>query len=173
MELLIEFAKILLPAALVLYAMYLTVRTFLYKEIEKKLVDIKTKNTEIILPLRLQAYERICLFLERISPIHLLPRVNNPEYSSEEFQQQLVQNIREEFTHNLSQQIYMSSIAWDLTKKSMEDIIALINQSNNELRENASGLDLAKTIFEKLMQNEWDPTADALKALKEEIRELF
>ncbi|MBD0256088.1 MAG: hypothetical protein ICV83_10240, partial [Cytophagales bacterium] len=68
MEVLLDLAKVLLPSALLLYGMYLTVNAFLRKDFERRLVDIKLKNTDITLPLRLQAYERMCLFLERITP---------------------------------------------------------------------------------------------------------
>jgi len=173
MELLIEFLKLLLPAALVLYAMYLTVKAFLNKDLEKKLAEIKIKNTEIILPIRLQAYERICLFLERISPSNLVLRLNDPAYKAKHFQQVLLSEIREEYTHNLSQQVYMSERAWNLVKKSMEDIVVIINQSGHDIGEDATGLDLAKAVFERILLNERDLTTDALKFLKDEIRQTF
>ena len=84
MEILIEFGKLLIPALLVLYAMYLTVKSVLEKDIEKKEVDLKIKNYETILPLRLQAYERIALLLERITPNNIMLRLNNPESPSQE-----------------------------------------------------------------------------------------
>ena len=68
MDVLIEFGKILLPAGIVLYAMYLTMKTILEKEVEKRLMDYKIENSKIVLPMRLQAFERMCLFLERMMP---------------------------------------------------------------------------------------------------------
>src|SRR5436305_409786 len=91
-----DFIQILLPAALVLYAMYLTVKSFLDKETERKLIDLKTKNSEIVVPIRLQAYERMCLFLERITPNNLLVRLNDTAYSAMELQQVLLSEIRQE-----------------------------------------------------------------------------
>jgi len=69
MDALIDFGKILIPASLVLYAAYLLVRSFLAKEIELKKLEIRSRSIETVLPLRLQAYERMCLFLERIRHI--------------------------------------------------------------------------------------------------------
>jgi hypothetical protein len=175
-----DLIKILLPAAAVMYAMYLIVRSFLNnqfqiinKEFEKKLVDIKVENTKTILPLRLQAYERMCLFLERISPHSLVLRINNPAYNVVQFQQQLLKEIRDEFNHNLSQQVYMSDASWGLIKNSMEEIISLINQSASTLAGDARGLELAKMIFENLLQRSEDPTSKALKFVKNEIRQVF
>ena len=72
MEPLIELGKILLPASVVLYAVYLMVKSFIIKEIEMKKLEVRSRSIEITLPVRLQAYERITLFLERISPQNLL-----------------------------------------------------------------------------------------------------
>jgi hypothetical protein len=175
-----DLIKILLPSAAVMYAMYLIVRSFLNnqfqiinKEFEKKLVDIKVENTKTILPLRLQAYERMCLFLERISPHSLVLRINNPAYNVIQFQQQLLKEIREEFSHNLSQQVYMSDVSWGLIKNSMEEIIALINQSGSNLPGDGRSVELAKMIFENLLQRNEDPTSKALKYIKNEIRQVF
>ena len=173
MEILSDLVKILLPAAAVLYGMYLTVKSFLNKDFEKRLIDIKIKNTEQVLPLRLQAYERMCLFLERITPHNLIIRVNDPVYNVAQFQQKLLFEIREEYNHNLSQQIYMSDQAWTLVKNAMEEIVAVINKSAIEIPSDARGIELAKMVFENLVQRSEDPTTKPLKFLKNEIRQVF
>jgi hypothetical protein len=173
MEVLPDLIKVLLPAALVLYAMYLTVNAFLKKDFEKRLVDIKLKHTDIILPLRLQAYERMCLFLERITPNNLLLRTSNSDCSAAELHQALLSEIREEFGHNLSQQVYMSDEAWYQVKGSMEEVVVIINNAAGQVPPDSRGMDLAKRIFETLITEEIDPTGRALKFLKGEARENF
>lgn len=173
MELFIDFLKIILPATLVLYAMYLTFTSFLNKDFEKKVLELRTKNSDIILPIRLQAYERIILFLERITPNNLIIRVNNPSYSSKEFQQILLKEIREEFNHNLSQQVYVSDKSWILVKKAVEDLAIVINNASKEVSNEASGLDLAKKIFETIMQQNTDITSEAISFVKKEIQQTF
>ena len=81
MEYLVDLLKLILPAGVVLYGMYLVVMSFLSKEREKMLVELKSQHTESILPLRLQAAERICLLLERITPNNLVRRSNPTEFS--------------------------------------------------------------------------------------------
>ena len=105
MDALIEYGKILLPASIVLYGVYLMVRSFINKEIELKRLEVRSRSIETILPNRLQAYERICLFLERISPPNLLLRLNNPIYSARELHKILLDEIRNEYNHNVSQQM--------------------------------------------------------------------
>ena len=173
MEILIEFGKLLIPALLVLYAMYLTVKSVLEKEIERKEVDFKIKNYETILPLRLQAYERIALLLERISPNNIMLRLNSPGLSAKEFQIILVKEIREEFNHNLSQQIYIDENTWVLVRKAVEDTINLINQSAMNLKEEAKGMDLTKSVFAEIMQNEVDSIKHALSQLKKEVSQFY
>lgn len=173
MELLLEFIKILLPALAVLYAMYITVKSFLDKQLEHKVLDIKAKHKETTLPLRLQAYERMCLFLERITPNNLLVRLNDSNYTAKEFQQIMIADIREEFNHNLSQQLYMSDKAWEMVTAAKEDVLSTIHMASKELNENAKSVDLAKKIFDLMLQKENDQVQTALKVVKDEIRVLL
>jgi hypothetical protein len=179
-EILGDLIKIVLPAAAVMYAMFLVVRSFLNshfemikKDYEKKLIDLKIMTAEKVLPLRLQAYERMCLFLERISLHNLVLRLNNPSFTSSQFQQKLLTDIREEFNHNLSQQLYMSDQSWGLVKNSMEEVIAIINKAAGSIPGESRSIDLAKMIFENMLQKNEDPTSKALKFVKNEIRQVF
>lgn len=173
MEILIEFAKLLLPAAAVLYAMYLTTKSFLDREMTQKMVDIKLKNTDTVLPIRLQAYERICLFLERITPNNLIIRLNQGNLTAREFQHVLLSEIRQEYNHNISQQVYISDEAWEFVVSAKEGIISTINQAAETIENDAKSIDLAKKIFEITMEKKTDPTAHALAKVKEEIRHFF
>ena len=173
MDEVIEILKIIIPAGLVLYGMFITVKSFLNREIERKVLDIRTKNSETVLPNRLQAYERMCLFLERISPNNLIRRLNDSSYNARQFQQVMVVEIREEFNHNLAQQVYVSDEIWHLTRNAMEDVILTINQAAEGLQKDARGIDLARKIFDLHMQKEQDATSQAIVALKSEVREYF
>jgi len=173
MEALIEFAKILLPAGAVLYAMFLTVRLFLRKEIAKQQLDIKNKNTAIVLPIRLQAYERICLFLERISPKNLVPRVNTGDLSVAGLHHTLISEIREEFNHNLSQQVYMSADSWEMVKSAMEQLVMIINEAAGELDGEVPAIELARKVFEKILTQEHLNIDLALSQIKDEIQQVF
>lgn len=173
MEILAELLKIIVPAALVLYAMYLVVKSFLDKEFQQKALSIKTGDRQVLLPIRLQAFERIVLFLERITPNNLLLRLNDSRYSAREFQQVLVHEVREEYSHNLSQQVYMSDESWAAVRSAMEEVIALINQASEELPEDARSLDLSRAVLQKAIEQQKDPTGQALFRLKQEIRSIF
>lgn len=169
----VEFIKILVPASVVLYAAYLLVRAFIQREIELKKLEVRGRSIETILPNRLQAYERMTLFLERISPQNLLVRLNAPGLPAREFHQLLLGEIRNEYNHNASQQVYMSEDVWSLIKNAKEDLIVVINDAASEMKMEATSLDLSKKIFEKSVNKSVDPIAHALTELKKEIQRTF
>jgi hypothetical protein len=173
MEVFIEFIKILIPASVVLYAAYLLVRMFIQREIDLKKLEVRGRSIETVLPNRLQAYERMTLFLERIAPQNLLVRLNTSSLPAREFHQLLLNEIRNEYNHNVSQQVYMSEEVWGLIKSAKEDLIVTINDSASHLGTDSTSLDLSKKIFEKTIAKEADPIAHALTELKKEIQRTF
>lgn len=172
MEPWIELLKILIPAALVVYAAYLLVRTFIVRDLELKRMEIRNKSIETVLPLRLQAYERMTLFLERIHPHNLLVRVNPGSIPAREFQQLLLSEIRNEYNHNVSQQVFMSSQVWELIRNAKEDLVITINESAAELDEKATSMDLSRKIFGRYLAKP-DVIMHAIEQLKQEIQQTF
>lgn len=152
---------------------YLTITTLAEKLLERQRWNIRSKNTEIVLPLRLQAYERMSLFLERITPNQLLLRTSGSAYNALEFQQILLHEIREEFNHNLAQQVYISASTWEYVTKAVNEVQSLVNQAAGEVEADAPANDLAKKIFERVIQQDTQPCTEALKVLKEEIQRIF
>ena len=173
MNALLEFGKILIPASIVLYAVYLIVRSFIQREIELKKLDVRGRSIETILPARLQAYERMILFLERISPQNLLIRLNNPGFSARDFQKILLDEVRNEYNHNVSQQVYMSEEVWSQIKNAKEDLIIMINESVTGMPPEATSIDLAKKVFQMTMDKKVDLINHALSELKKEIQQIF
>lgn len=173
MEAVVEYGKLLIPAALVLYAMYLTVKAFLNKELEKTMLEIRGKSIETVLPSRLQAYERMCLFLDRITPNNLIIRLNNGEFTAQEFHQILLNEIREEYNHNASQQVYMSDEVWNAIKNAKEDLVMTVNGAASKVAKGGTSIDLAKQIIEDGLKKEKDLIEHALTVTKDEIRQTF
>ncbi|MEP0985540.1 hypothetical protein [Ekhidna sp.] len=173
MEMVYDLLKITIPAGLVLYLAYLLVRSFLQKQLDEIALSVRQKNQEIVVPIRLQAYERIVLLLERITPSNLISRLSSSDYTAEEFQQILIHEIRNEFNHNLSQQVYMSDSAWTYVTTAVEQTISVINSSTNTLADKAKGFDLARAILENTAGEEMDTPKQAIKYIKEEIQDVF
>lgn len=173
MEMVYDLLKITLPAALLLYLSYLLVRSFLQKQLDEIAYSVRQKNQEIVVPIRLQAYERITLLLERITPANLLSRLSSSDYNAEEFQQILIHEIRNEFNHNLSQQVYMSDSAWTYVTTAVEQTISLINSSANALNKDATGIQLARLVLQNGAGEEMDTPKQAIKFIKDEIQNVF
>jgi hypothetical protein len=104
-------------------------------------------------PLKLQAYERLILLADRIALPNLISRCNQPGVNVREMQNLLVQTIRQEFDHNITQQIYVSPEAWEAIRNLKEQNLLIINQVASYLPESASGQDLNKSLLEMVMQN--------------------
>lgn len=173
MESIIEFVKIITPAALVLYGMFLTFSAFVRKEIEYKKLDIRDKKLTEFVMIRLQAYERMCIFMERISPESLILRVREPQHTVSQLQELLLAVIREEYGYNLSQQIYISDKAWVLIRSAMEDVLLVISAASQNVDAQAPSIELAKAILEDIRQREVSPITPALELMKKEVRELL
>ncbi|MDI9355433.1 MAG: hypothetical protein QM536_00180 [Chitinophagaceae bacterium] len=167
---LLEFGKLLIPSGIILYATYLLVKVFLNKELEKHVLEAKMKDRQIVLPLKIQAYERMCLFLERISLQNIIQRVNNPDMTSGELQRLLIQEIRSEFHHNLAQQIYISESIWMEIKQAVEELIMFINKESLHIPQDTKSIDLIRHLLEESIRIEEQGVSKALRNLKEEAR---
>ena len=151
-----------IPAAIVLGAAYLLVKNFLDNDYRVRLLEVKKAMAKDMLPLRLQAYERLVLFLERISPANLLIRVNEENLSAMEFQNNLLKTIRAEYEHNMSQQVYITSLSWELIKMAKEDMVKVINIAAKEVGPNGTAVDLSREIFQVILSTDKIPTYKAL-----------
>lgn len=169
----IEFIYLLIPILIIVIVALVVVRYYIKTEKEKLVVRIGLKNKDIITPVRLQAYERMVLLLERMASSQIVLRNVSLGQSAVQLQQSLISNIREEFDHNLSQQLYISSDAWLLIKSAREAAITSINEAAAKLEANAPATDLAQLIFQGEVSADESEIQKALEFLKQEARILF
>jgi len=168
-----EILKYTLPALIVFLTTWIIIRSMVKTEQKRNYYETISKNQRITTPIRMQAYERMTILLERISPEALIMRVNNPAFTAKQFQTELLSAIRSEFDHNVAQQIYISTQAWELIKNAKTSVIQLINSTATQIKPEAQSIILSRMILEELMQQEKSPVAIALEYLKTEIREFF
>ncbi len=125
----------------------------------------------IVLPLRLQAYERMALFLERIEPNQLVMRIHNTGLNVAQEQNLLLTSIRSEFEHNLSQQIYISNDVWKHICNAKEDIIDIINAVAGQYEPTADSLEFAQALLAAAAEK---PVVDkAMLILKTDVQKLY
>ena len=170
---LLEIIKISIPALIVAVTVYFTIRKTYEKELKKQVLDLKHHSKEVIAPIRLQSYERIALFLERMKPESLLLRNPADILSASQYRTVLLSAIRSELEHNLSQQVYVSGALWEATKKAKEETVKIINIAAGKVGIDASATDLATKILEFYVEMKSNPSDDALSLLRQEIKELY
>src|SRR5690606_38557732 len=124
-------------------------------------LQLRKEYVKDTLLLRLQAYERLMIFLERISPPNLLVRVEKDGLTLREFQKELVATIRVEYEHNLSQQIYVSADTWRAISIAKDETIKVINLISVSIDQNATPMDMARDILKFYMDTEQPLPGDA------------
>jgi hypothetical protein len=171
---LLEILKYTVPALVVMAASYMIVKKFLVSEISRKQLTLFKDTQETTMRLRLQAYERLVLFIERIHPRQLIPRVYQAGMTVNDLRQMLVFNINTEFEHNLSQQIYVSKQVWDTVKGVKEQEIGMVNQIAQQLQGDAPAKELHARIVDYVLTTESAlPTEMALQIINDEAKRML
>src|SRR5690554_6794487 len=142
-----EYFSYIIVALIPTLAVIYVVNTFLKKQNEREItnlnIHLKKERQKFFLEPRIEAYQRIVLLMERINPHSLIMRLHNPDKSAVLLQTELLNNIRNEFDHNVAQQIFISTSAWEMVKKSKEETIKIINVAAQSLDEEATSIDLS------------------------------
>ena len=145
-------------------------REFIMKKIES---DNKQQIQKATISLRLQAYERMVLFLERINPPNLLIRVSPGNKKASDLQNALLKAIREEYEHNLSQQLFISGSSWDLIKQAKEEVVKSVNVAAATVKPDDQANMYAQEVMAKWFSNPEDSVEKALNSLKQDVRDNF
>jgi len=171
MDFFIDILKITIPALIVALTAYYLIKQLTVSSSEKKYLGIKAKTQKEVLILRLQAYERLILLMERITPDNLIMRIDSTGMNTNEFHLELLSNIRAEFDHNISQQLYVSDLVWQDVYNAKEEVTKLINLSFQQL--DVPNLMASKRkIVEVYLQSNL-PALKAITSIKAEARQLF
>jgi hypothetical protein len=169
----LDILKYILPSTIVFLAVYFVLKKHLETQLKSQVVKGKQEQLNTVLPIRLQAYERMILLLERITPQSLVMRINNPAANAAQMHQELLAAIRAEYEHNLTQQMYISKSAWEAVKRAKEETIKIINIAASKVNDTSKGVELSKVVLEMSMQLEKLPTQISIDFIKEEARSMF
>lgn len=167
----ISYVAYLLPAIVVGIIAYYFFKGHTANEEGRRRYLVQKEAQKQILPLRLQAYERIVLYLERIDPIKLLVRIKPFSDAKEDYENLLIKTIEQEYEHNLTQQIYVSPECWNLLVAAKNATIHVIRQG--AMHEKEGDVDkMRQEIIQNFME-EVSPSQKALTYVKGEVAELF
>lgn len=167
----IELSQILLailPALIVGVVSFYFFSSYNKNEENRRRFLLHRENQKTALPLKLQAYERMTLFLERISPGKILFRIKPNSDDKEAYERLLINTIEQEFDHNLAQQIYLSTESWDYIKTAKNATIGIIRKANQQ--ESVTNADKLREIILKNLIEKQAPTEAAIAYLKNEVK---
>jgi len=168
---LINLLMFIIPALITGAIAYLFFREHVENESRRREYLIQKDLQKDSLPMRLQAYERISLFLERIKPSKLLVRVNPMSSNKDDYESLLIANIEQEFDHNLAQQIYITDQCWSITSTAKNATIQMIRKANLSDKVNSAD-QLRETILTDMVDRK-SPSDAALSFIKEEVSSIW
>ncbi len=173
MDILLEILRYTIPGIVVLIACSIIVRRFLLTEIRRKQFDLLRESQGTTTRLRLQAYERLAVFIERINPRYLIPRVYESGMRVKDLRAAIQLQINAEFEHNLSQQIYVSRQVWETVKGVKEQELTMVHQLASQLSPDAPAQELHKKIIEFVATADSHPTELALNIIHDEAKHML
>ncbi len=162
-----EVLKYVAPAAAVLIAIRFVYADQAEKDRQTREHMFRAEWLKQLLPLRTAAYERSILFLERLRPEQMLLRIGASGKTADLVHFEILNAIREEYEHNLVQQLYVLPAGWDALVKAKEEVLSMVNQTFRETGPEAEGMAFARLLLEKLSANKSHPCQDAINALKD------
>lgn len=161
----------IIPALLVGLVSYYFFSQFFNNEEKRRLYLLRKENQKEALPLRLKAFERMTIFLERIDPGSLMVRVKPYNDNKHDYENLIIKNIEQEFEHNLSQQVYVSQECWNAIRATKNATISLIRKCN--MSEKVDSPDkLREVVLSELIDNA-APSATGLAYIKQETLKIF
>lgn len=152
---------------------YQLINRLVQEESKKRAAEVLSENRKALMPMRLQAYERGVLFLDRISPGELVLRVHKSHMDARTLHAELLTTIKEEYGHNVSQQLYMSAESWATVKQAAEETKRVMNVAFDRTPKGATGTEFSRQVFEVLTQLPHTPSQAAIQVLRKEFQGLF
>lgn len=168
-DIIILFAGIFMA----LMATYYILRNDIQRFFNLKTIELNKESRAQILPLRLQAHERLIIFVDRINPANLLVRLHQQGIAIATLQAGILNEIRSEYQHNITQQLYIDSVTWGVVRKLKDDTIAMINNAVPGLPADANGIELSKAILQHMAGIDENPYDLTIEMIKKDIYKLF
>ncbi|MBL4678534.1 MAG: hypothetical protein JKY70_20395 [Mucilaginibacter sp.] len=157
----------------IIYVAFYLFKPLLDKSQNLQALEIRKAISNQTLPMRLQAYERVVLLIDRIDPSNMLIRLNGNAYSAVELYNIILNEVRTEYQHNVTQQIYVSAQAWAAVRRIKDDTINLVTNATQSLPPNATGLDLGKAVLNHLATLESNPYEIAIAIVRKDMDNIF
>lgn len=156
-----------------LVAFYYVVKSDIQRFFNLKTIELNKESRSQLLPLRLQAHERLIIFIDRINPANLLVRVHQQGIEIATLQAGILNEIKSEYQHNIAQQLYVSNTTWNVVRKLKDDTVAMINNAVQGLPKDANGVELSRSVLQHMATISENPYNLTIEIIKKDIQELF
>lgn len=168
MNFFLELLKYTLPGLIVFLTAYFVLRQYLRHQEQMKLMELKQNANAVTLPLKLQAYERLSLFCERISIPSLILRLNQPGMNTQALRYVMLISIQKEFEHNITQQMYISEQLWKIIKIASDQVVDTINLISSRIGNDSPSEVFVESYYKFSEELKFDSLEKALAAIKQE-----
>jgi hypothetical protein len=157
-----------MPALIVFGIVYVLLRTYFNNQLKLRMLENRDANSQTSRPLKLQAYERLMLFCERVSLSNLLLRIQGSDMTAQDLKSTLVVAIQQEFEYNLSQQLYVSDKLWQIVKLAKNQLIEIVTHVGTKVPPKASAEEFSQQLILFIESQKKDPIETAKAAVKKE-----
>jgi hypothetical protein len=173
MEFFLDILKLTIPAVIVGGTAYILLKSLLD---ERQRIDqalLRNDAQKITLPLRLSAYERLMLLCDRADIANTMFRVRMPDMKVRELRGVLLMAINQEFEHNVSQQLYVSDMLWQIIRMAKNNTLAMVTMTGEDIDPDAPAEVLANALLQALDEQTITPLQTAILAVRMEAGKLF
>lgn len=168
MESFIEILKYSIPALIVFATVFYLFRNFLNQQYQLEALKYRQSQGKEIIPLKLQAYERLMMLCERISLDNLAYRLVHPDMGVDELRNAMLIAIQQEYEHNVTQQVYVSESLWKIIQIAKDQMQTVISEADG-----ATNAELLNNVRQKMINAKADPIAYAKSAVRNEAELLM
>jgi hypothetical protein len=168
-----QVAIFALGGIITVLAAYFLIKNDIQNYFRFKALTANKDNKSSLFPLRLQAHERLIVLIDRINPTNLLVRIHVQGIGVKELQTLVLDEIKSEYQHNITQQLYVSEVSWKVVRKLKDDTIAMVNNAAQGLPVTATGVDMSKKVLQHMSGMEANPYDLTINLLKKDIHQMF
>ena len=164
----LEILLVIVPVVVVIGGLFILMNAWFKNQMRLKMMDERDENKQFTRPLRMQAYERLMLFCERVSMQNLLLRIQSSDMSARDLKSALVLAVQQEFEYNLSQQLYVSDKLWEIVKLAKNQLIEIITHIGTKVAPTATADEFSQQLILFIESQKKDPIETAKLAIKKE-----
>jgi len=168
METALEILKYILPALIVFATVYFMMKRYLDMQYSTQVLKFKQDQARNTLPVKLQAYERMAMFCERISLNNLSYRLSSQNLDVKSLSNAMLIAIQQEYEHNMSQQVYVSEKLWEIISLAKDQMQNIVSTASSDPSVTSPGA-LIQRADELQKEMGGSPTSTAKRAIKKEI----